>query len=106
MILLGRMVVLGLGLVIGMGTARAQQIAITIDDLPAHGELPPGMTRLKIAESMLKTIHAEKLPLVYGFVNGRKVEEDPTTLAVLKAWRPKGEPLGDGETKAEGSREQ
>ena len=28
-------------------------IAITIDDLPAHGRLPPGMTRLGIAKTYI-----------------------------------------------------
>lgn len=72
----------------------AQQIAVTFDDLPSHGELPANQTRLQIAASILSTLHAEHMPPTYGFVNGEKVASDPTTLAVLKAWRAGGDPLG------------
>jgi peptidoglycan/xylan/chitin deacetylase (PgdA/CDA1 family) len=72
----------------------AQQIAFTFDDLPSHGNLPPGETRLDVANSILATIHANNFPPVYGFVNGVRTETDPTTVEVLKAWRNAGQPLG------------
>jgi peptidoglycan/xylan/chitin deacetylase (PgdA/CDA1 family) len=70
------------------------QVAITFDDLPAHGQRPADESRLQIAQSILATLKAQKLPPVYGFVNGQRVEEDARTLAVLQAWRAAGEPLG------------
>ena len=75
--------------------AFAQQMAITFDDLPAHGDLPPNLSRLAVAQSILQTIKREKLPPVYGFVNGVRVAEDPSTASVLHAWRAAGEPLGN-----------
>jgi peptidoglycan/xylan/chitin deacetylase (PgdA/CDA1 family) len=75
--------------------AWSQQMAVTFDDLPVHGALPPGMTRLDIAESILKTLKREKLPPVYGFINGGRGQDDPNSLSVLKAWRAAGEPLGN-----------
>jgi peptidoglycan/xylan/chitin deacetylase (PgdA/CDA1 family) len=75
--------------------ASSQQMAVTFDDLPVHGALPVGMTRLAIAESILKTLKREKLPPVYGFVNGGRGEEDPSSLSVLKTWRGAGQPLGN-----------
>jgi peptidoglycan-N-acetylglucosamine deacetylase len=76
-----------------MGPAGAQQIAITIDDLPAHGPLPPGMTRLGIAESILKTLKGQHMPPVYGFINA-EAAGGPGNEEVLTAWRSAGEPLG------------
>ena len=76
-------------------TASAQQMAITFDDLPAHGEKPAEMTRLDIASSILDTIKREHLPAVYGFVNGVRVEQDPTSESVLRAWRDAGQPLAN-----------
>lgn len=73
---------------------HAQQIALTFDDLPAHGDLPPGETRLDVAHSILYTLHAEHLPPVYGFINAAQLEKTPTDLAVLQAWRAAGQPLG------------
>ena len=70
-------------------------MAVTFDDLPAHGERPPAMTRLDIAQSVLKTLRAEQMPPVYGFINGVRTIEDPVTLSVLNAWRKAGQPLGN-----------
>jgi peptidoglycan/xylan/chitin deacetylase (PgdA/CDA1 family) len=75
--------------------ARGQQMAVTIDDLPVHGPLPPGMRRLEIAQSILATLKRQKMPPVYGFINAERVEEDPSTLGVLTAWRTARQPLGN-----------
>ena len=77
------------------GSARAQQMAITFDDLPIHGDLPPGQTRLAIARSILNTLKGERLPPVYGFINGGRGTEDPQSPLVLEAWVQAGQPLGN-----------
>jgi peptidoglycan-N-acetylglucosamine deacetylase len=77
------------------GLASGQQMAVTFDDLPVHGAMPPGMTRLEIAQSILKTLKREKLPAVYGFVNGGRGADDPSSLSVLQIWRRAGQPLGN-----------
>ena len=73
----------------------AQQIAFTFDDLPSHGDLPPGTSRLDVANSILTTWREQKMPEVYGFVNGFRLEKDPSQIEVLKAWRAAGQPLGN-----------
>jgi peptidoglycan-N-acetylglucosamine deacetylase len=83
------------GLLLCAGFAWGQQMAVTFDDLPVHGALPAGMTRLEIAQSILKTLKGEKLPPVYGFINGGRGQEDPNSVALLKAWRAAGQPLGN-----------
>ena len=75
--------------------ALSQQIAITIDDLPSHGSLPPGMTRADVAKTILKTLKDAHAPKVYGFVNARKLEQHPEDIEVLKLWRGAGFPLGN-----------
>ena len=75
-------------------TLRGQQVALTFDDLPAHGPKPADETRLQIAQSILATLQRERLPPVFGFVNGIRVQEAPETMDVLRAWRAAGEPLG------------
>ena len=76
-------------------SARAQQIAFTFDDLPSHGSLPPGETRLQIARSILDTLKQHHMPPTYGFVNGVHLTTDPSTAEVLKAWIAAGQPLGN-----------
>jgi peptidoglycan-N-acetylglucosamine deacetylase len=74
--------------------STSQQVAFTFDDLPAHGDLPPGQTRLSIAESILRTLKDQHMPPVYGLINAEKLEKNPDDIAVLKAWRASGNPLG------------
>jgi peptidoglycan/xylan/chitin deacetylase (PgdA/CDA1 family) len=74
--------------------AISQQVAFTFDDLPSHGDLPPGQTRLDVAKSILSTLHEQHMPAVYGFVNAAKLEKAPDDMAVLIAWRAAGYPLG------------
>jgi peptidoglycan/xylan/chitin deacetylase (PgdA/CDA1 family) len=79
-----------------LGSATfSQQVAITVDDLPSHGILPPGMTRTDVAKSILKTLKDARAPKVYGFVNARKLEQHPEDIEVLKLWRSAGYPLGN-----------
>jgi peptidoglycan-N-acetylglucosamine deacetylase len=87
-------VVLSCGL-LSMAPARAQQIAITFDDLPAHGPLPPGETRTEVASQVIHALRRAHVPPVYGFVNGQIVQQQPDTGAVLAAWRGAGFWLGN-----------
>jgi peptidoglycan/xylan/chitin deacetylase (PgdA/CDA1 family) len=75
--------------------ADSFDIAITVDDLPAHGQLPDGVTRLGIAQSYLATLKRHHVPEAYGFVNAAKLEQEPGSGAVLDAWRAAGYPLGN-----------
>lgn len=84
-----------LAFVSGVMQARAQQMAITVDDLPAHGSLPPHVTREEIARQMIRALHRAHVPAVYGFANGQIVQQQPQTGAVLAAWRGAGELLGN-----------
>ena len=73
----------------------ARDIAITFDDLPAHSALPPGVTRLQVAQEVIAALKAGGVPSVYGFINGVQLEREPGTDAVLDAWRRAGFPLGN-----------
>lgn len=75
--------------------ATAQQLAITWDDLPAHGPLPPGETRVEIAQKIISAMQQAKLPPVYGFVNGVQTQNEPASAPVLQLWRDAGLPLGN-----------
>lgn len=75
--------------------AAARDMAITFDDLPAHAALPPGVTRLQVAQDVIAALKAAGVPRVYGFINGAKLGSEPGTDAVLKAWRDAGFPLGN-----------
>jgi len=72
-----------------------REVALTFDDLPVHGPLPAGMTRLEIASSVIRSLQAADAPPSYGFVNAKGLEQEPVSVAVLEAWRAAKFPLGN-----------
>lgn len=74
---------------------RRPLLAITVDDLPVHGPLPPGETALAVAQAVVAAFKAARVPAVYGFVNGSWTDRQPESAAVLRAWSNAGFPLGN-----------
>lgn len=72
----------------------AQKVAITFDDLPLNGDLPPGVTRMQIAQDTLAVLKARHVPPAYGFINAKKLERDPDAAEALKIWAA-SEPFGN-----------
>ena len=75
--------------------ASPSQVALTFDDLPDHGPLPPGMSRVDVARSVINTLRTHKTPAVYGFINAQQLEPHPEDAEVLRLWREAGFPLGN-----------
>ena len=73
----------------------APKIAFTFDDLPEHGPLPPGETRLQVITKIVSALHAADMPPIYGFVNGIWLDKHPDEIVVLQAWHDAGNPLGN-----------
>jgi peptidoglycan/xylan/chitin deacetylase (PgdA/CDA1 family) len=95
-ILRGWRILFGSTAVLAAGMAlQAQQIAFTWDDVPAHGPLPPGETRVEIGHELIDAMKAEHMSGVYGFVNGVATEREPASEPMMKGWRNAGFPLGN-----------
>jgi peptidoglycan/xylan/chitin deacetylase (PgdA/CDA1 family) len=60
-------------------------MAITVDDIPRHGVMPRGETRLEISRGIVAALKARGVP-AYGFVNGEHAEETPDNAAALHLW--------------------
>ena len=75
--------------------ATAPQLAITFDDLPSHGPLPPGETRLDVASKIVAALQDAHAPPIYSFVNGQQFQQQPADSAVFQVWRAAGYPLGN-----------
>lgn len=69
-------------------------IALTFDDIPAHGPLPVGETRLDVANALIAALRAAHAP-AFGFVNGGFELGNPLSSKVMAAWRAAGLPLGN-----------
>jgi len=80
---------LGLG-----GICSAQKIAITMDDLPLNGLLPPGVTRVETTRNVLAVFKKRHVPPVYGFVNAKRLEGNADGAEALKLWAA-AEPVGN-----------
>jgi lysophospholipase L1-like esterase len=73
----------------------ARKIAFTFDDLPVHGPLPPGESRMEVIEKIISALREGHLPPTYGFINAVHLEREPEHAGVLDAWRAAGNPLGN-----------
>lgn len=75
--------------------AKHPVVALTFDDLPAGGGLPPNQTRAQIAATLAGELRAHHLKGVYGFVNGVDVAGDPDEQEALRTWVRAGMRLGN-----------
>jgi peptidoglycan/xylan/chitin deacetylase (PgdA/CDA1 family) len=76
------------------GMCAGQKLAITMDDLPANGMLPPGVTQAETAKNVLAILKKRHVPPVYGFINSKKLEGNPDGAEALKLWAA-AEPVGN-----------
>ncbi|SRR5579871_4783645 len=84
-----------LSLLFGLaGVCSAQKLAITFDDLPLNGTLPPGVTLTQTAKDVLAVLKKRHAPPVYGFVNAKKLEGNADAAQALKLWAAQ-EPVGN-----------
>ena len=85
---------MGFLLVVLCGAGAAQKLAITFDDLPRNGELPPGATQAETAKNVVEILKKRHVPPVYGFINAKKLEGSPDGAEGLKVWAA-AEPVGN-----------
>ncbi len=75
--------------------ATGTDLAITIDDLPTHGLLPPGITRLAVADQIIEVLRRHGIRDAVGFVNGGQIADTPQHGVVLERWIAAGYRLGN-----------
>lgn len=78
---------------LGASVCVGQKVAITFDDLPLNGDLPPGMTRVQIARETIAVLKKHHVPSAYGFVNAKKLEGNSDAVEALRIWAS-AEPFG------------
>ena len=71
---------------------RGVKVAITVDDLPTHGDPFPGIDRDAISRQILAALADNHVKGVYGFTNQAW---DASKLAIFKEWLDAGYPLGN-----------
>jgi peptidoglycan/xylan/chitin deacetylase (PgdA/CDA1 family) len=77
-----------------VNVCAAQKVAITFDDLPLNGDLPPGVTRVQVARDAIAILNGRHAPAAYGFINAKKLEGNSDAAAALKIWAA-AEPFGN-----------
>ena len=77
------------------GVAKGPFISITFDDIPAHGPLVPGQTRVDVIRAITGALAAAKVP-AFGFLNaGFGLDAPDDAAGAIAAWRAAGLPLGN-----------
>ncbi|WGL59526.1 polysaccharide deacetylase family protein [Pigmentibacter sp. JX0631] len=71
------------------------QLAITIDDLPAAGPEAKFMSREEVSAKIIKALTDNKVPEVYGFMNGILLYQNELQAKILKEWKSNGFLLGN-----------
>lgn len=71
------------------------RVAITIDDIPDHGDLPPMMSRTDIATGLINILKDNRVGQAFAFTNGSFMPENPAELRIFKIWLDAGYPLGN-----------
>lgn len=78
----------------GKGAPPQPMIAITMDDVPSHGALPPGVSRRDVGARIIAALKAANAPAM-AFVNGIHLEHEPESGVVLDDWVAAGLPLAN-----------
>jgi peptidoglycan-N-acetylglucosamine deacetylase len=76
------------------GVCSAQKIAITMDDLPWNGRLPPGVSQAESTKHVLEILKKHHVPPVYGFINAVRLEGNTDGAEALRLWAAQ-EPVGN-----------
>ena len=74
---------------------RHPTVALTFDDLPAAGSLPPDTNWSKIAATLTSELKASHLEGAYGFVNAVHMENDADAQQALRIWVDAGMNIGN-----------
>ncbi len=71
------------------------KVAITVDDIPEHGDLTRGISREDVSRGILKVLKENGVDRAYGFTNGTFMDDAPEEIDILKQWLVAGYPLGN-----------
>jgi peptidoglycan/xylan/chitin deacetylase (PgdA/CDA1 family) len=83
-------------LILGAGQARAEDVALTFDDLPQLALTDDADYAKALTDRLLAGLSRRHLPAI-GFVVGSKLDDDDRAarVALLEAWLKAGRPLGN-----------
>jgi peptidoglycan/xylan/chitin deacetylase (PgdA/CDA1 family) len=71
------------------------KVALTFDDLPINGGVPPGYRMSDFARDTVRVLKKHRIPPSYGFINAGKLERNPDGALALKIWVEGGNPLAN-----------
>jgi peptidoglycan-N-acetylglucosamine deacetylase len=92
--LIAKMAWIGSGNPIPLDLDPHPVVALTFDDLPAAGKLPPNETRVQMTTALVNELKANHLAGTYGFVNASKLENNPDAQQALHIWLDAGMNIG------------
>lgn len=78
-----------------INVASSMELAITVDDLPANGNIPTQTTRMEIAQKILSVFNKHHITGVYGLINGNTINDTPNGFAILQEWIKEDHVLGN-----------
>jgi len=77
------------------GPLAGFRVAITVDDIPDHGRLVPGMTREGISDAIISALKRNGVQGAYGFTGSGIESKGPKAAAIFRRWLDASYPLGN-----------
>lgn len=78
-----------------INSASAMELSITVDDLPANGNISTQSTRMEIAQKILSVFKKHHITGVYGLINGNTINDTRNGYAILQEWIKEDQTLGN-----------
>ena len=88
-------VIVVLSLLLLPPAATALEVAITVDDLPTHGLLPPGTDRKTVLDATIAALKRHGVTGAVGFVNGDRLRVESWRAAIIARWLAAGYSIGN-----------
>jgi peptidoglycan-N-acetylglucosamine deacetylase len=85
---------LSAGIAASAPSLKGVKIAVTVDDIPEHGDDIPGLSREQISRGVLAALKENQIP-AFGFSNGAFMQDNPEEINIFKEWLTAGYPLGN-----------
>lgn len=92
---LSKIILGGILILIHIDSALSMEVAITVDDLPANGNISTQTTNMENAQKILLALKKHHITGVYGLINGNTIDSTPNGLAILQEWIKDSHVLGN-----------
>ena len=87
--------ILGVFSIASFAQGKPLEVALTFDDLPFVTTVPDKQDRFELIKNVVAVLSKHKIKGVYAFVNGKRADDDPQGMRILRYWVRSGHYIGN-----------